>query len=93
MLSLMNLLKSLLEIVGLTSIGMIGGTIFGYGFGTLICWLISIGAEPDDPLDGLPIVLFTVTFLGMVAGTALGFIRSIYLNVSRRQNPSPEQPL
>ena len=89
----MNLLKSLLELVGLTSVGMIGGLILGYIFGTLISWIISIGAEPDDPLDGLPIVLFTVTFLGMVAGAGFGFITSIYLNIKSRQNSKPAQPL
>ena len=89
----MNLLKSLLEIIGLTSMGMIGGIIFGYGFGTFISWLISMGAEPADPLDGLPIVLLTITLMGMVAGTAFGFIISIYLIVRRRQNSKSEQPV
>ena len=83
MLPLMNLIKSLLEIIGLTSLGMIGGVILGYGLGTLIAWLISMGAKPNDPLDGLPTILLAFTFLCMVGGAVLGFVTSIYLSVRR----------
>ncbi len=79
----MSFVKSLLEIVGLTSLGMIGGAILGYGLGTLIAWLISMGAEPNDPLDGLPIILLAVTFLCMAGGAIFGFVASIYFCVRR----------